>query len=197
MNYVCIVQHEQTIHPDYQLYLSIRNGDEKAFDTFFLKYYPILCAYARQYVDFEDAQEVVQDIMVWFWENREMQVFETSISSYLFKSVKNKCLTLIRKHEIKQRISNVLLEDTPLLFEDPDYYIVEELSRKIETAIAALPDTYREVFEMNRFQRMTYQEIADKINLSPKTVDYRIQQSLKTLRTELKDYLPLLLLLLK
>lgn len=195
MNYVCSMQKERAFDKDYSLYLAIRNGDEKAFDTFFLKYYPMLCAYARQYVGLEDAQEVVQDVMVWFWENREMQVFDTSVSSYLFKSVKNKCLTLISRNEMKQHISSVLLETGSSLYEDPDYYIVEELSQKIDAAVAALPDSYREVFEMNRFQRMTYQEIADQINLSPKTVDYRIQQSLKILRAELKDYLPLLLLL--
>lgn len=189
------MQTEQTFDKDYLLYLAIRNGDEKAFDTFFLKYYPMLCAYARQYVAVEDAQEVVQDVMVWFWENRVMQVFDTSVSSYLFKSVKNRCFTLISRNEMKQQVSNMLFETGSSLYEDPDYYIAEELSQKIEAAVAALPQSYREVFEMNRFQHMTYQQIADQINLSPKTVDYRIQQSLKLLRAELRDYLPFLIFL--
>ena len=77
------------------------------------------------------------------------------------------------------------------------FYIVEELSRKIEEALQRLPDSYREAFELNRFQHMTYGEIATCLEVSSKTVDYRIQQALKLLRVELKDYLPILLAILK
>lgn len=80
-------------------------------------------------------------------------------------------------------------------FEDPDFYVVQELTRIIEVAILNLPTNYREAFELNRFQHLTYNEIAQKLNISPKTVDYRIQQALKILRVELKDYLPTLLFL--
>lgn len=79
------------------------------------------------------------------------------------------------------------------LFEDPDFYIIDELTQKIEKAILNLPESYRIAFEMHRFQNKTYQEIAEELNISSKTVDYRIQQALKQLRKELKDYLPLLL----
>lgn len=195
--YVCTMQQKINSQEDNLLYESIRSGDEKAFDTFFLKYYPMLCAYASQFVEFEDGQEIVQDIMVWFWENREMQVFDTSLRSYLFKAVKNRSLTLIHHNEIKKRISDSLHENGQDIYEDPDFYIVEELTEKIEIAISHLPDTYRQAFELNRFQHMTYNEIAQKIQISPKTVDYRIQQALKMLRIELKDYLPIILFLLK
>ena len=69
----------------------------------------------------------------------------------------------------------------------------KELTQKIEKAILNLPESYRVAFEMHRFQNKTYQEIAEELNISSKTVDYRIQQALKQLRKELKDYLPLLL----
>jgi len=67
------------------------------------------------------------------------------------------------------------------------------LSRKIEEALQRLPNSYREAFEMNRFQHLTYGEIASQLNVSSKTVDYRIQQALKLLRVDLRDYLPILL----
>lgn len=180
---------------DESLFLSIKTGDEKAFDTLFLRYYPVLCAYANQFVDFEDGQEIVQDVMVWFWENRDMQVIDSSPKSYLFKAVKNRCITLINRNELKQRIVSSLHESIQSLYEDPDFYVVEELTQRIENALASLPDSYRQAFEMNRFQNMTYNEIARHLNISPKTVDYRIQQALKLLRLQLKDYLPLFLLL--
>ncbi len=175
------------------LFHAIRGGDEKAFDVLFLKYYPMLCAYANQLVDLEDAKEIVQDVMVWFWENREMQLYEGAVKNYLFKMTKNRCLTLINRNEVKRRISMGLSEQQKEQYDDPDFYIVEELTRKIEDAIAKLPDTYREAFELNRFHQLTYAEIAEKVHVSKKTVDYRIQQALKLLRHELRDYLPFFL----
>lgn len=179
------------------LFQSLRKGDEKAFDTLFLKYYPILCAYARQFVNFADGQEIVQDVMVWLWENRDMHMIGESPKSYLFKAVKNRSFTLISRNELKQRIVNTLHSSLQSSFEDPDFYIVEELSQKIEEALSRLPGTYREAFELNRFQNMTYSEIATRLDVSPKTIDYRIQQALKLLRVELKDYLPLILFFLR
>lgn len=191
--YMILMLHEIQYTTDESLFQYLTKGDEKAFDVLFLKYYPSLCAYARQFVEYDDGQEIVQDVMVWLWENREMHTFEISPKSYLFKAVKNRCLTLISRNEIKQRIVNTLYDDQQLRYEDPDFYIVEELSRKIEEALQRLPNSYREAFEMNRFQHLTYGEIANQLNVSSKTVDYRIQQALKLLRVDLRDYLPILL----
>ncbi|MBC8600405.1 RNA polymerase sigma-70 factor [Parabacteroides acidifaciens] len=191
--YMILMLHEIQYTTDESLFQYLTKGDEKAFDVLFLKYYPSLCAYARQFVEYDDGQEIVQDVMVWLWENREMHTFEISPKSYLFKAVKNRCLTLISRNEIKQRIVNTLYDDQQLRYEDPDFYIVEELSRKIEEALQRLPNSYREAFEMNRFQHLTYGEIASQLNVSSKTVDYRIQQALKLLRVDLRDYLPILL----
>lgn len=182
---------------DEVLFEKIQVGDVKAFDILFMRYYPLLCAYAKQFVDFDDGQEIVQDVMVWFWENSSMQVIESSPKNYLFRAVKNRCLTLINRNELKQRVVSSMYENQQSQYEDPDFYIVEELTRNIENALSRLPETYREAFEMNRFQSMTYNEIAEKLNVSSKTVDYRIQQALKLLRVELKDYLPLLMALVR
>jgi RNA polymerase sigma-70 factor (ECF subfamily) len=180
---------------DEELYQLIQKGVEKAFDTFFLRHYPALCSYANQFVEREDAEEIAQEIMIWFWENRTMPVWETSLISYLFKAVKNRCITLINRNDLKQRILQTLYDGDDHLFDDPDFYVVEELSQKIQSALEALPSNYREAFEMNRFQKLTYKEIASQLNVSSKTVDYRIQQALKQLRIDLKDYLPLILFL--
>lgn len=190
------MQKEISTMEDDQLFQAIRGGNKRAFDLLFLKYYPLLCAYAKQFVEIEEGKEVVQDVMVWFWENRDMQVFDISLKNYLFKSVKNRCITLINRNELKQRITNQMHSQMQDSFEDPDFYIVEELTKKIEIALLHLPDNYREAFELNRFQHLTYNEIAQKLDISPKTVDYRIQQALKILRVELRDYLPLLIFFL-
>jgi len=174
------------------LFHRLQSGEEKAFDSLFLRYYPSLCAYARRFVEHEDGQEIVQDVMVWLWENRGMHIVDSSLKNYLFKAVKNRCLTLNAHYEVRQRVLDQLSVDRKWM-EDSDFYIVEELSRKIEEALQRLPDSYREAFELNRFQHLTYHEIATRLEVSSKTVDYRIRQALKLLRVELKDYLPLLL----
>ena len=91
------------IDEDIELYSLFRKGDRKAFDTLFLKYYSILCAFGKYYIPIEDAEEVVLDIMTWLWENREFQIIETSLRSYLFMAVRNRCLDLISKNQTKRR----------------------------------------------------------------------------------------------
>ncbi|MDR1624771.1 MAG: sigma-70 family RNA polymerase sigma factor [Tannerellaceae bacterium] len=71
------------------------------------------------------------------------------------------------------------------MYVDVDYYLVEELRKHIEEAVHSLPASYSEAFAMHRFSGLSYKEIALQLNISTKTVDYRIQQALKLLRKEL------------
>lgn len=148
---------------DKQLYISMQQGNKKAFDTLFIKYYAMLCAFARSFVSLEDAEEVVQDTMLQIWENRKTNHIDSSVHHYLFKAVKNKCYTLMTRNSLRFQIENILTPDIQELFEDPDFYIIEELTQKIEKAILNLPESYRVAFEMHRFQNKTYQEIAERI----------------------------------
>ena len=74
----------------------------------------------------------------------------------------------------------------------PTSTLYRELTEKIEEALARLPENVREAFELNRFQNLTYNEIAERLGVSPKTIDYRIQQALKQLRIDLKGVSPLI-----
>lgn len=181
------------IDEDIELYFLYKKGNRKAFDTLFLKYYSILCAFGKYYIPIEDAEEVVLDIMMWLWENREFQNIETSLRSYLFRAVRNRCLDLISKNQTKKRCyEHMFAEEMQKSFEDPDFYVAEELMGKIEKAVMKLPESYRVAFEMSRYQDKTYKEISKELNVSIKLVEYRIQQALRILRVELKDYLPLI-----
>lgn len=172
---------------------AIQRGDEKAFDTMFRKFYPILCAYGHRFMDLEDTEETVQDSLLWIWENRETLIIETSLSSYLFKMIYRRALNKLSHIDAMQRADTRFYEEMQEMLQDIDFYQVEELTQRINDAIVALPESYREAFVMHRFRDMTYKEIGEILGVSPKTVDYRIQQALKQLRTDLKDYLPLLL----
>lgn len=181
---------------DTSLLSAIKYGDERAFDVLFRKYYSMLCAYGHKFVELEEAEECVQDAFLWLWENREVMVVQSSLSSYLFAIVHHRALNRINQKEVKSRVENYFCEEMQSLIEDTNFYHIEELTRRIQEAVAALPESYREAFVMHRFKDMTYKEIADLLGVSPKTVDYRIQQALKQLRVDLKEYLPLLLPLL-
>ena len=177
---------------DTDLIYAIKDGDKKAFDSFFMRYYPVLCAYSKQFVCLEDGQDIVQDIMVNIWINRKKILIDTSPRNYFFKSVKNKCLSFLDRNELKERVQKTVHETMGYMYDSPDFYIVEELTSKIEEALSRLPESYRKAFELNRFKDMTYNEIAEELSISPKTIDYRIQQALKMLRRDLREYLPLL-----
>lgn len=177
---------------DESLILSIRNGNEESFASLFKKYYPMLCAYGSRFVELEDAEECVQDALLWLWENREVVIIQSSLANYLFAIVHHRAITRIRQLEARSRAEAYFYEEMRDLITDVDFYSLDELSRRIRLAVDALPPAYREAFVMHRFKDMTYKEIASLLDVSPKTVDYRIQQALKLLRVELKDYLPLL-----
>lgn len=188
---------KETYQSDNDFLLSaVQRGDQKAFDTLFRRYYPMLCAYGHRFVELEDAEEIVEDSLLWIWENRETLVIESSLNSYLFKMVYRRALNKLAHIDATQRADTRFYEEMQEILQDTDYYQVEELTRRIEEAVAALPESYREAFVMHRFRDMSYKEIAETLGVSPKTIDYRIQQALKQLRTDLKDYLPLLLPLL-
>jgi RNA polymerase sigma-70 factor (ECF subfamily) len=179
---------------DIDLICSIKDGDKKAFDAFFVRYYAVLCAYSKQFVHIEDGQDIVQDIMANLWINRQTILISTSPRQYFFQSVKNKCLSFLSRNELKEKIRESVHETMGYMYDSPDFYEVEELKTNIEDALARLPENYRKAFELNRFKNMTYHEIADCLSVSPKTIDYRIQQALKLLRRDLREYLPFLFL---
>ena len=169
------------------LTILLQQGDKDAYKQLFVKYYSPLCEYASQYISDDDSEELVQELMLFLW------VIETSLKSYLFISTKHRCLNAIRKNQYHERIHTQIYEKIKDQFEDPDYYFVNELTENIQKAIENLPETYRETFAMSRFGEKTNVQIAEKLGISVKTVEYRISQALKILRLKLKDYLPLLI----
>lgn len=192
-----IMENNTSAEQDKELLSRLNDGDKGAFNVIFHKYYNPLTAYAYRFVELADAEEIVQDILLWLWENRETFIIQTSLASYLFRAVHHRCLSRIEKKSVKQRIETLYwknqLNDIP---SNTDEFQVEELLARIHQAIEQLPPTCREAFILHRFKNDSYKEIAQQLNVSTKTVDYRIQQAMKLLRADLKNYFPLLLLLI-
>jgi RNA polymerase sigma-70 factor (ECF subfamily) len=167
----------------------LKAGTKELFDVLYEQYSYKLYIYAERYLPSMECEEIVQDVMMWLWENRQVITTETTLNSLLFTMVKNKCLNRILHRQVKQEAHNKLYQKLTAQFEEPDIY-VSELKEMLEKAIRNLPENYRTAFEMNRFDDMTYKEIADRLDVSEKAVAYKISQALKILKKELKDYLP-------
>ncbi|MDO9614094.1 MAG: sigma-70 family RNA polymerase sigma factor, partial [Bacteroidota bacterium] len=94
-----------------ELYQRLKEGDERAFNDLFRKYYSSMCHFARQFLnDSEMAEETVQDMFVRIWEKRESLNIETSVKHYLFRSVRNHCLNQIQHQKIRQQYASMVKE---------------------------------------------------------------------------------------
>ena len=170
--------------------------DQEAFKELFYDFYPSLCVFAQRYISSpETCEDIVQETFYNLWKNRKKIEVTSSFRHLLITSVKNRCVDYLRKQSVRQihseRYSYHEIIDTP-----EEIYTIGELEEMLKTALDRLPPNVRKAFEMSRFENMTYNKIAEEMNVSPKTVEAYISKALSVLRVELKDYLPLTLLFL-
>ena len=140
-----------------------------------------------------EAEDLVQDFFVHILENRENITIESCVKSYFIRSVHNRCLDYLAHQKVIT--SHELYRQKIMAEEDFQEYplLDNELKQQIDRTIRNLPDGMRETFIRNRFDGLTYQQIATQENISVKTVEYRISKVLSILRKDLVDYLPFLL----
>jgi len=163
-----------------------RKVDEQFMQELFKTYYKGLCLFARQYIhDNEKVEDIVQDVFLNIWEKGELNASDNQVKSYLYTSVRNRCLNYIRDHKkFNDNIDTTSIENS---FES-NRIEYRELEHLIKTAIASLPEKCREVFELSRFKEMKYQEIADALGISVKTVEAQMSKALKVLREKVSGY---------
>lgn len=171
------------------LFEAIKNDDVKAFEKLFHKYYGHLCLFAsRILLDDISAEEIVQDFFVKLWEKRAQLTIETSVKNYLFRSVKNLCLNFIQHNKTKLRHVQSVLSDAAQNQTIEDQFYEIDLAEKIEESILSLPEKRQKIFRLSREDGLKYREIADKLNVSIKTVETQMSLAIKTLRDKLKNY---------
>jgi RNA polymerase sigma-70 factor (ECF subfamily) len=173
----------------------MKNGNEGAFDFFFKYYYPGLCVFAGKRIkgSMEEAKNIVQDVFVKFWNDREKIDIRYSVRSYLFTSVKNKCIDFLKQSGHLNSLEEFPAD--PETGDEPyELYVLSELEQLFAESLQKLPDRCRLVFEMSRFDRKKNAEIAGILNISEKTVENQMSKALRILRHDLREYLPLLLL---
>jgi RNA polymerase sigma-70 factor (ECF subfamily) len=183
-----------------EIALKIKAGNKPAFEYLYGFFYPKLVYFSNQYLmDPDAAKNIAQDAFAELWERRLTLHNDTNIQAWLFTVTKNKSLKLISKEKSRIKHDSYLKSRQldanyhSLSGFDTNDFTFEELQQKIETALASLSPSVRAVFEKSRFEDKKNKEIADELGISIKTVEAHISKALKMLRTELKEYLPLLL----
>ncbi|MCD0488695.1 RNA polymerase sigma-70 factor [Pedobacter sp. MC2016-14] len=173
-------------HSDFDLIALLRDGDQTAFQEIYLRYNTLLLIYAHKKLqDKEEAKDVVQEVFVKLWANRDDFVLKTTLSGYLYKSVLNKILNIFRHKEFSREYINGLQEILDGESSATDYRIRErEISGIIEKEIALLPCKMREVFDLRRKEFLSNKEIAERMNISEHTVATHMKKTLKLLKAK-------------
>ena len=180
---------------DNQIFEAVRFGDEAAYERLFRAYYPRLCGFAATLVtDREEAEEVVQTLFCRLWEQRDTLEVTTSVQAYLFRAVRNASLNHLKKVKIRDayKSHNLTVMEQNHEFQ-PDHAVHSELRLALEKAIAELPEQCRLIFKMSRFEELKYKEIAEKLGISPKTVENQMGKALKVLRLQMVEFLSLVI----
>ncbi|SHF42070.1 RNA polymerase sigma-70 factor, ECF subfamily [Mariniphaga anaerophila] len=174
----------------------LQNRNKVVFDFIFHYYYSGLCAYCERITKSQQiAEDIVQDLFVTLWIKHEQIQISSSLKNYLFTAVKNRSLDHLRQEQKKAQKLSIQHEKEELPVNlSSGWFAESELNSIIEESMAKLPPRCREIFKMSRFEDLKNQEIADKLGLSKRTVELQISTALKQLRNDLKNYLPLFLL---
>src|SRR5690554_3457323 len=166
------------------------DGDKEAFRFFFEKYYSDLCNMVNLYVHDESlAEEIVQEIYIYFWEKKEKIHINSSVKSYLLSASKNKSLNSIRNKKNQQVIHKKILEVSETSYEMPANIIdAQQLRKIIDDAVNSLPERCGNIYRLVREKDLSYKEIAEKLGISVKTVENQMGIALKRLRDQLRPY---------
>ncbi len=173
----------------------VQLGDIKTFEMTFKQYYQPLVNYSHTILkDMDEAEDIVQQSFVTIWQKQGELQIETSLKSYLYRAVYNASLNRIKQQKVRQNYAyEVQAVSTYPTFELGQH---KELETKIEWALTQLPEQCAKVFKMSRQSQLKYQEIANELGISIKTVENHMGKALKLMREMLKDYLPLLIIFL-
>jgi RNA polymerase sigma-70 factor, ECF subfamily len=169
---------------DIELITNIQKNSKEAFDRLFRKYYIPLCRFAFKLNGSEEiAEEVVQEIFIMLWEQRQRVSISKTVTGYLFQAVRNKVYENFRKNQTRIKYEEEYISLSP----EPDiageaYFDEYEMATMIWNAVEQLPDKCREIFQLSRDEGLTYNEISVHLRISVKTVENQMGIAFKKLR---------------
>ena len=161
------------------------------FEMLFKTHYKALHAYAAVILkDEDDAEEIVQQLFLKFWEKRELLNVQSSLKAYLYKCVYHDSLNYLKHQKVKSKYQDFTKHSMNYTYNNRIDVI--ELQNQINLALNDLPEQCRTIFQMSRFEELKYREIADALGLSIKTVENQMGKALRIMRVKLADFLVIL-----
>ncbi|NJO91906.1 MAG: RNA polymerase sigma-70 factor [Chloroflexia bacterium] len=176
----------------------IKLGSEKSLKVIFDQYHSPLVAFAKNIVHNPLlAEDFVQDAFCSLWENRSKLKNEQYLHSYLFKIVYRRCVDYLRKQSVQKNFgeyTKAKLKELDLIQNSIENYIISAITAKeaqeiIQNTLNSLSDQTREIFNLSRHKSLRNVEIAKKMGVSVKSVEYHISKVLQQLRESLKEFL--------
>lgn len=174
---------------DNELIEKLREGDVDAFDQVYQRYAGKLYAFSVKYLKSkEEAEELVQSVFLKVWENQKKLKKETSFKSYLFTIAYNEICNIFRRRKYQLNfLANFSFKSSEASGETEEQIDFVFKTEQVDQIIAQLPEKHRTVLLKSRKEGKSTKEISDELQLSKGTVDNYISESLKFIRTNLKD----------
>lgn len=195
-------KNEYNTYNDLQIVDKIKGHDQSAFEYVFRRFYKELCNFALMYLKVEQAsEEVVQETFINIWEKRQKLTIQSSLKAYLYVAVKNRSINYLKSQasQVSKKSHSTSADDNPIHIEEAASIEKAmhnaELQEVLEQAVGALPKRCGEIFTLARIQGMSYQQVADKLDISKKTVEAQMGIAFKKLREFLRQHWELVLLL--
>ena len=163
------------------MYYIARSSFRQLYDGMF----DPLCRFLAYYTDDRmQIENVVQDVFVKLWEDRDVLQIE-SVKAYLYKSARNRMLNYIRDERRRNTILEQWVQYELEKHQGKDCFNIDEFSQRVQGAIETLPDKCREIFNMSKKENLTYKQIADHLCISVKTVETQMGIALRKIREQL------------
>lgn len=167
----------------------IRQGDKQEFEKLFRSSYVSLVRYAKTLIrDHDASEEIVQELFFRLWQDRLNLRIESSLNGYLFRSVHNRALHYLEHQKVVNRHAGEVAAAADISSEpvtEAIYY--HELQARVARVLERLPERSRKIFRMSRFEGLKYNEIAEKLAVSLKTVEADMGKALKEFRKALAE----------
>jgi RNA polymerase sigma-70 factor (ECF subfamily) len=183
---------------DHDLTGLMGRGDQAAFTQLFKRYNRLLFIHAHKMLnDREMARDVVQEIFVYVWDNKESMASKSNFAGFLYSVIKNRILDILAHKKVELKYLLSIVESVERGEEKTDHLLRNnQLQLLIEKEIGYMPSKMREVFELSRKQHLTHKEIAVQLDLSEKTVRNQVNNALRILRARFEWFSILLFLIL-
>ncbi|WP_221393699.1 RNA polymerase sigma-70 factor [Dyadobacter sp. NIV53] len=170
---------------------------EEEFEKVFKKHFKSLHAYACTIVHDEVmAEEMVQNVFCRLWEKSDQIQIRESVSGYLYRSVYHESLNYLKHLKVRDAYQTYAIHQVENTNNTTHNLELRELEERLQIALKELPEKCRTIFQLSRFEEMKYQEIADELQLSVKTIENQMGKALRLLRVKLADFLPASLIII-